>query len=51
VTRSTEIAAQMRAALSNRADAWRFLAEFAAEWRAVDDGYDAVALDAVEEQG
>jgi hypothetical protein len=43
----------MRAALVDRADAWRFVTDFAADWRAplvADDGYDSAELDAAEQR-
>ena len=51
MTSTAEMTAGMRAALDNRAGAWRFLASFAADWRAPlhpGDGYDSTVLDAAE---
>jgi hypothetical protein len=48
---TVEMAAMMRAALDDRADAWRFLTSFAADWRAPlrpGDGYESAVLDATE---
>ncbi len=42
MTSSAQISAGIRAALRDRADAWRFLSEFAADWRAplrAEDGF------------
>jgi hypothetical protein len=50
---SVEITAWMRAALDDRAEAWRFLTQFAAEWRTplgAGDGYESSALDEAEER-
>lgn len=52
-TSSAEIAAGIRAALDDRAEVWRFLTWFAAEWRApleIGDGYGAAVLDEAEER-
>lgn len=52
-TGSAEIAAGMHAALDDRAEAWRFLTRFAADWRsplAASDGYDASTLDETEQR-
>ena len=46
-----DMTAGMHAALRGRAEAWRFLTDFAAYWRAplqADDGYDSALLDAAE---
>jgi hypothetical protein len=43
----------MRAALDDRAEAWRFLTRFAADWRSpltADDGYNSSALDEAEQR-
>jgi hypothetical protein len=48
-----EMAAGMRAALDDRAEAWHFLTRFAAEWRSplrADDGYDPSEFDEAEQR-
>lgn len=48
---AAEMSTGMRAALQSRADAWRFITTFAADWRAplqAGDGYDSATLDAAE---
>lgn len=53
MTRTIEMTAGMHAALRSRAEAWRFLTDFAAYWRAplqAGDGYDSVVLDAAEQR-
>jgi hypothetical protein len=51
MTRPIDMTAGMQAALQGRAQAWRFLTDFAACWRAplqAGDGYDPAMLDAAE---
>lgn len=51
MTRALDMTAGMHAAIRSRAEAWSFLADFAAYWRAplqAGDGYDAATLDAAE---
>lgn len=53
MTSSAEIAAGIAAALDDRAEAWRFLTRFAADWRSplsAGDGYDSCALDEAEQR-
>jgi hypothetical protein len=50
---AVEMTAGMHAALDDRAEAWRFLTRFAAEWRAplgAGDGYESEVLDEAEER-